>query len=281
MRPAMRKVFLCHNVFMGLGYLNWSSMTSIALRSKAIVFGFKHRISEVFTSGDVSLHNIVIFLSYKPFETCEILLWITKDDIRFYSEISNVYMWRWGWYFQIVFNKYQHWTFPKHNYESLLHSVWRYLITRSGKWSLKKYSSVSFLCDLCHNIYHKVVSRSDIFSPDYMWNSKVKIWVWARLVKWADLSVSTSQWSSHVSQCLRNNRGQQREAYISQFHSPNTFAHAQDSARCHAETSVVITLDTPISGCITKIVADMHQAITDHQADLNMVMMVPQICYKH
>ena len=64
----------------------------IALRSKAIVFGFKHRISEVFTSGDVSLHNILIFLSYEPFETCQILLWITKDDISFYSEISNVYM---------------------------------------------------------------------------------------------------------------------------------------------------------------------------------------------
>ena len=90
----------------------------IALRSKAIVFSFKHRISDVFTSGDVSLHKIVIFL--KPFETCQILVWITKGDIRFYSEISNVYMWHWGWYFQIVFNEYQHWTFPKHNYKRVV-----------------------------------------------------------------------------------------------------------------------------------------------------------------
>ena len=91
--------------------------------------------------------------------------------------------------------------------KGLLHPawVWWYLITRSGKWSRKKYSPDSFLCDLCHNIYHKVVLRPDIFSPDYMSNSKVKIWVWARLVKRADLSVSTSQWSSHMSQCLRNN----------------------------------------------------------------------------
>ena len=43
---------------------------------------FKHRISEVFTSGDVSLHNIVIFLSYKPSKTCDILLWKNKADIR-------------------------------------------------------------------------------------------------------------------------------------------------------------------------------------------------------
>ena len=89
--------------------------------------------------------------------------------------------------------------------EGLLHSVWWYLIIRSGKWSFKKCSPVSFLCDLCHNIYHKVVFRSNTFSPDYMWNSKIKIWVGARLVKRDDLSVSTSQWSSHVSQCLRNN----------------------------------------------------------------------------
>ena len=83
----------------------------------------------------------------------------------------------------------------------LLHSVWWYLITRSGKWSLKKYSLV-FLCDLCHNIYHKVTFRPDIFSPDYIWNSIFKIWVWARLVKWADLSVSTSQWSGDCPTCL-------------------------------------------------------------------------------
>ena len=84
----------------------------------ALLFGFKHRISEVFTSGDVSLHNIVIFLSYKLFETCQILLWTTKDDIRFLKwNFKCLHVWRWGWYFQIVFNKYQHRTFPKHNYE--------------------------------------------------------------------------------------------------------------------------------------------------------------------
>ena len=47
------------------------------------------------------------------------------------------------------------------------------------------------------------------------------------------------------------------------FHSPNTFAHAQDSARCHAgmsveqpktSSSVVVTLDTPDTpGYISKI----------------------------
>ena len=45
--------------------------------------------------------------------------------------------------------------------------------------------------------------------------------------------------------------------------------------------NVVTTLDTPVLDCIIKIVANMHQAITNHQADLNMVMMVPQICYSH
>ena len=42
-------------------------------------------------------------------------------------------------------------------------------------------------------------------------------------------------------------------------------------------------LDTPdIPGYIIKIVANMHQAISNHQPDLNMVMMVQQIsCYSH
>ena len=92
----------------------------IALRNKAIVFSFKHWISEVFTSGDVSLHNIVISLCYKSFETCHILLWITKGDIRVYSEISNVYLRPRGWYFQIIFNEYQHWTFPEHNHKRVV-----------------------------------------------------------------------------------------------------------------------------------------------------------------
>ena len=29
-------------------------------------------------------------------------------------------MWRWGWYFQILSNEYQHWTFPKHNYKRVV-----------------------------------------------------------------------------------------------------------------------------------------------------------------
>ena len=57
-----------------------------------------------------------------------------------------------------------------------------------------------FLCDLCHNIYHMVAFRPEIFSPDYMWNSTAKIWVRARLVKRVDLKILTS----HMSQCLRN-----------------------------------------------------------------------------
>ena len=101
--------------------------------------------------------------------------------------------------------------------KGLLHSVWWYLITRSGKWSLSEYSPVSFLCDLCHTIYHKVVFRPDIFSLDYLWNSNVKIWVWAQLEKLVDFSVSTSQWSTHLSQCLRNNwvtRGRHTSVYF-------------------------------------------------------------------
>ena len=38
----------------------------------------------------------------------------------FFSESSNVYKWRWVWYFQIVFKEFQHWTFPKHNYKRVV-----------------------------------------------------------------------------------------------------------------------------------------------------------------
>ena len=173
--------------------------------------------------------------------------------------------------------------------KGLLHSVWWYLITRSGNWSLKKYY-VSFLCDLCHNINHKVVFRPAIISPDYSRNSNVKIWVWARIVKGADLSVSTSQWSSHMSQCLRNNwvtRGMHTLVYFtaqtpSRMHkTPPDVTLAAAWNNLNIIETVVIklnTLDKP--GYINKIVADMRQAITNYQADLNMVMMVPQIsCY--
>ena len=47
----------------------------------------------------------------------------------------------------------------------------------------------------------------------------------------------------------------------------------------HIET-VVIKLNTlDLQGYINKIVADMRQAITNHQDDLNVVMMVPQISF--
>ena len=131
-------------------------------------------------------------------------MWITKDDIGFFIVKFQMSTCDAG---DGIFKSYLTNISTEHSLNTttkgLLHSVWWYLTTRSGKWSLKKYSPVSYLNDLCHNIYNKV--RSDRFSPDYIWNSKVKICVWARLVKRDDLSVSTSQWSSHVSQCLRNN----------------------------------------------------------------------------
>ena len=52
----------------------------VTLRSKAIVFSFKHRISEVFTSGDVSLQNIVIFLSYNLLHCSVITLFIESFE---------------------------------------------------------------------------------------------------------------------------------------------------------------------------------------------------------
>ena len=204
--------------------------------------------------------------------------------------MSNVYMWRWGCYFQIVFNEYQHWTFPKNNYKRVVTLYVMKLDKSQREMISQEVFSCIILCDLCHNIYHKVVFRSDMFSPDYMWNSKVKIYVWTRLVKRDDLSVSTSQWSSHVSQCLRNNwvtRGGTLKSISQPKHLCTCTRLRQMARRQEGGTTwsnienVVKTLNNPISDCITKIVADMHQAITNHQADLNMVMMVPQICYSH
>ena len=40
--------------------------------SDAIDMDFKHQVSEVFTSGDISLPNIVMSLGCKSFETCQI-----------------------------------------------------------------------------------------------------------------------------------------------------------------------------------------------------------------
>ena len=39
--------------------------------------GLRHWVSEVVTSGDVSLSNIVMFHGCESFETCQILLWVT------------------------------------------------------------------------------------------------------------------------------------------------------------------------------------------------------------
>ena len=120
-----------------------------------LLYSVKHRISEVFTSGDVSLHNIVIFLSYKPFETCqlEILLWITLIWYKIFMVKFQMSTCNAG---DGIFKSYLTNISTEHSLnttmEGLLHSVWWYLIIRSGKWSLKKYSPVSFLCDLCHNI---------------------------------------------------------------------------------------------------------------------------------
>ena len=153
-----------------------------------------HRISEVFTSGDVSLHNSVVFLSYKPSETCQILLWITKRSYKIFIVKFQMSTCDAG---DGIFKSYLTNISIEHSLNTttkgLLHSITR------GKWSLEKYSPVPLLCYLCHNIYHKVAFRSDTSNPDYMWNSRVKICLWTRLVKRDDLNVSTSQWSSHVS----------------------------------------------------------------------------------
>ena len=79
-----------------------------------------------------------------------------------------------------------------------------HLITRSGN-DLSRNILLYHFVRLMSNIYHKVVFRPDIFNPDHTCSSNVEIVVWARLLKQADFNVSTSQWSSHMSQCLRNN----------------------------------------------------------------------------
>ena len=55
----------------------------IASQSGGIVPGFKYRVSEMFTYGDVSLSNIIRFLCCISFEACQILLGITQCDIVF------------------------------------------------------------------------------------------------------------------------------------------------------------------------------------------------------
>ena len=96
---------------------------------------------------------------------------------------------------------------------------------------------------------------------------------------------STTQWSSPNASVLWRNNWVTRGMYtLVHFTAPNFIVHAQDSTRCHAGRSVeqpkiiietvLTTLDTPdIPAYITKIIADMRQAITNHQAALNMVMM--------
>ena len=76
--------------------------------------------------------------------------------------------------------------------------------------------NLSFI--LCSKVFKNVwrISRgSDIFSPDYMWNSKVKIWIWARSVKPDDLSDRPTC----LSACIIT--GSPEGAHItSLFHSP-------------------------------------------------------------
>ena len=141
---------------------------------------------------------------------------------------------------------------------------------------------------------HKVIFRSDIFRPDYchIWNSKVKIWVWARLEKRDDLNVSTSQWSPDVSQCLRNNWVTRRRHTLVYFtaqtplrmqKTPPDITLAGGGEQPETSSRLLSLHWTLLdrAALLTKIVADMHQDITNHQADLNMVMMVPQICNSH
>ena len=108
-------------------------------------------------------------------------------------------MWRRGWYFQIVLNEYQHWTFPKHNYKRVV--TLSVLILDNTKREMISQEIFSCII-LCHSIYRKVVLRPERFGSDCMWNSKVKFRVWVCLVKRADLSVSTSQWSGDRPTCL-------------------------------------------------------------------------------
>ena len=165
-------------------------------------------------------------------------------------------MWRWWWYFQIVFNEYQHWTFPKHNYKMVV--TLSVMILDNFGWEMISEEILScndtFFFDLCHNIYHWVVVKPGIFSPDYKWNPKLKIWVWARLVKRADVSGSTI----HVSSDEGRTAG-----------SGTSLRWQERGRTSNIIETVVITLDTPdIPGYITtKIVPDMCQAITNHQAD--------------
>ena len=60
---------------------------------EAFVSRYRHQVSEVFTSGDVSLSNIVIFHCCKSFETRQILLWMKYGDTRFlYWNLKCLYV---------------------------------------------------------------------------------------------------------------------------------------------------------------------------------------------
>ena len=100
------------------------------------------------------------------------------------------------------------------------------------------------------------------------------------------LSVSMYQWSSHMSQLLRNNWVTGGKHTCSPFPSPTTFSHVQDSAKCHAgrstkqsKTHDVGYPDIHRPGYVITLVADMRQSITNHHVDLNMVMMMTHISY--
>ena len=79
--------------------------------------------------------------------------------------------------------------------KGLLHSVWWYLITQSGKWSLKKYSPVSFCA-----IYATTYTVWLYLDQTYL----VQITCEIQKLK-LGLSTFSETSRSHMSQCLRNN----------------------------------------------------------------------------
>ena len=168
--------------------------------------------------------------------------------------------------------------------KGLLHSVWWYLITRSGKWSLKNILLYHFCA-----IYATTYTTRSYLDKTYLVQVTCeiqKLKFGSEHVQWTSRSqcfdVSVIRWSSHMSQGLRIN-------WVTKGRHTLLNSTAQTHLRMHktppdvtlAVASIIETVDTPdIQGYIIKIITDMRQAITNHHADLNMVIIVPQIsCY--
>ena len=85
-----------------------------------------------------SLHNNVVFLSYKPSETCQILLWITKRSCKIFIVKFQMSTCDAG---DGIFKSYLTNISTEHSLnkttKGLLHSI-----TRSGKWSLEVLSCI-------------------------------------------------------------------------------------------------------------------------------------------